>query len=359
MFRSLPGPSRARATCSSSTRRPRCRPPSTAFAPTAFAVRSTSRPAWTTGRGWSSSAVPTTQGRRPTFGRARWSSSPAGSGSGSRTRSRTRTPSSARLWRVTPVAATGPGRLPARPRTADSLRLPQRRWPLGDLQNVYALEPGSAEMPSAGRPLSRRVLVRLMAKGVVVAPIVLHTGVSSPEKHEPPMPERFEVPETTARLVNLASTAGRRVVAVGTTSARALESVADDRGVVSAGGGWTNLVLSQDAAGSSRQRSGQRASRAGGEPSHAARGGGRTGPGRGRLPRRGRRALPVARVRRLDAVPAREPGRARVAMASQRLEARERGRRGAPRAPRDRAVEQGRRSPSTGCRSVVAAVARA
>jgi S-adenosylmethionine:tRNA ribosyltransferase-isomerase len=100
-------------------------------------------------------------------------------------------------------------------------------------------------MPSAGRPLSSRVLVQLVAKGVVVAPIVLHTGVSSPEKHEPPMPERFEVSKETAALVNLASSAGRRVVAVGTTSARALESVADDSGVVTAGSGWTDLVLSQ------------------------------------------------------------------------------------------------------------------
>jgi S-adenosylmethionine:tRNA ribosyltransferase-isomerase len=119
------------------------------------------------------------------------------------------------------------------------------RWPIGDLQNVYALQPGSAEMASAGRPLTRRVLVRLMAAGVMVAPIVLHTGVSSPEKHEPPMPERFEVPEPTARLVNLARSSGRRVVAVGTTSARALESAADEQGAVSAGSGWTDLVLSR------------------------------------------------------------------------------------------------------------------
>jgi S-adenosylmethionine:tRNA ribosyltransferase-isomerase len=118
-------------------------------------------------------------------------------------------------------------------------------WPLGDLQNVYALQPGSAEMPSAGRPLSRRLLVRLMAKGVVIAPIVLHTGVSSPEKHEPPMPERFEVPADTARLVTLAREAGRRVVAVGTTSARALESAVTSDGSVVATEGWTEVVLSR------------------------------------------------------------------------------------------------------------------
>ena len=150
-----------------------------------------------------------------------------------------------RLWRVTPTPQRD--RVPylldhGRPIRYGYL---SGRWPLGDLQNVYALDPGSAEMASAGRPFSRRVLVRLMAKGVVVAPIVLHTGVSSPEKHEPPMKERFEVSEATARLVNLARSSGGRVVAVGTTSARALESVADAQGVVSAGSGWTELVLSQ------------------------------------------------------------------------------------------------------------------
>jgi S-adenosylmethionine:tRNA ribosyltransferase-isomerase len=85
--------------------------------------------------------------------------------------------------------------------------------------------------------------VRLMARGVVFAPIVLHTGVSSPEKHEPPMSERYDVPAATARLVNLTRASGGRVVAVGTTSVRALETVADASGRVAAGSGWTDLVL--------------------------------------------------------------------------------------------------------------------
>jgi len=115
-------------------------------------------------------------------------------------------------------------------------------WPLDALQNVYARHPGSAEMPSAGRPLTERLLVALMASGVVVAPIVLHTGVASQEKHEPPQPEEYVVPAATARLVNSTRAAGRRVVAVGTTVVRALESaVAGDRVVPSAG--WTSLVL--------------------------------------------------------------------------------------------------------------------
>ena len=118
--------------------------------------------------------------------------------------------------------------------------------PLADLQNVYATEPGSAEMPSAGRPFTAQLIVELVARGVVVAPLVLHAGVSSPELHEPPAPERFDVPETTARLVNGATDAGRRVVAVGTTVVRALESVAEPNGTISAAHGWTDLVLGPD-----------------------------------------------------------------------------------------------------------------
>jgi S-adenosylmethionine:tRNA ribosyltransferase-isomerase len=115
-------------------------------------------------------------------------------------------------------------------------------WPLSDLQNVYADRPGSAEMASAGRPLTERTLVRLMARGVAVAPIELHTGVSSQEPHEPPQPERYTVPAATARLVTSTIAAGRRVVAVGTTVVRALESAAP-AGQVVPSSGWTSLIL--------------------------------------------------------------------------------------------------------------------
>lgn len=117
-------------------------------------------------------------------------------------------------------------------------------YPLADHQNVYATVSGSAEMASAGRPLTERLLTRLLARGVVIAPVVLHAGVSSGEKYEPPMPERFEVPAATARLVNATRAAGARVVAVGTTVVRALESAAALDGTVAAAAGWTNLVLS-------------------------------------------------------------------------------------------------------------------
>ncbi len=119
-------------------------------------------------------------------------------------------------------------------------------FPLADAQNVYATEPGSAENPSAGRPFTERLLVRLMTRGIPVVPVVLHAGVSSPELHEPPAPERFAVPEVTARLVTGTRRAGRRVVAVGTTVTRALETATDDDGCVRPRRGWTDLVLGPD-----------------------------------------------------------------------------------------------------------------
>ena len=121
-----------------------------------------------------------------------------------------------------------------------------RRWPLSAYQNVYAVEPGSAEMPSAGRPFTTELITRLVAGGVLVAPIVLHTGVSSQERHERPYPERYRVPEQTARLVNAVHGWGGRVIATGTTVVRALETVAGADGVVEAGEGWTNLIVTPE-----------------------------------------------------------------------------------------------------------------
>jgi S-adenosylmethionine:tRNA ribosyltransferase-isomerase len=118
-----------------------------------------------------------------------------------------------------------------------------RRWPLADYQTAYALEPGSAEMPSAGRPFTAELFTRLIAGGVGIVPVTLHTGVSSPERHEPPYPEQFDVPATTARAVNEARAAGGRIVAVGTTVVRALESAAGADGLVAAERGWTRLVI--------------------------------------------------------------------------------------------------------------------
>ena len=74
----------------------------------------------------------------------------------------------------------------------------ERPWPIATYQNVYATEPGSAEMPSAGRPFTPEVITRLVAKGVGVSPLVLHTGVASLEATELPYPERLRVPASTA-----------------------------------------------------------------------------------------------------------------------------------------------------------------
>jgi S-adenosylmethionine:tRNA ribosyltransferase-isomerase len=114
--------------------------------------------------------------------------------------------------------------------------LPQPR-PLADFQTIFALEPGSAEMPSAGRPFSRRVLDALAARGVAVATVTLHCGVSSLERGEMPYPERFRVPAETADAVN----AAERVIAVGTTVVRALETAAGEPFE-----GWTRLVITPE-----------------------------------------------------------------------------------------------------------------
>lgn len=119
-------------------------------------------------------------------------------------------------------------------------------WPSRYYQTVYATEAGSAEMPSAGRAFSPRVITRLVARGVQIAPLLLHTGVASPEDHEPPYEEYYRVPAATARLVNGARAAGQRIVAVGTTVVRALETVAGEDGRAHPGEGWTSLIITPE-----------------------------------------------------------------------------------------------------------------
>jgi S-adenosylmethionine:tRNA ribosyltransferase-isomerase len=122
----------------------------------------------------------------------------------------------------------------------------ERPWPLSAYQNVYVTEPGSAEMPSAGRPFTAEVITRLVAKGVGVTPIVLHTGVASLEADELPYPEHARVSGTTAARVNATHDAGGRVVAVGTTVVRALESAVGDDGRVHPFDNWTELVVTPE-----------------------------------------------------------------------------------------------------------------
>jgi S-adenosylmethionine:tRNA ribosyltransferase-isomerase len=149
----------------------------------------------------------------------------------------------ARLWRARPRIDGGVRAFLARHGRPIRYAYVPHSWPLAEYQTVFGREPGSAEMPSAGRPFTAEVVTDLITRGVAVAPIVLHTGVSSQEPGEPPQPERFRVPEATARLVNSTRQAGGRVIAVGTTVTRALESAADAGGPVRGRHGWTGLVL--------------------------------------------------------------------------------------------------------------------
>jgi S-adenosylmethionine:tRNA ribosyltransferase-isomerase len=119
-------------------------------------------------------------------------------------------------------------------------------WPGSMYQTMFATEPGSAEMPSAGRPFTPDLIARLMARGIQMAPLLLHTGVASLEDHEPPYEEFYRVPRETAERVNAARLDGHRVVAVGTTVVRALETVTDDRGSAHPGEGWTSLVVTPE-----------------------------------------------------------------------------------------------------------------
>jgi S-adenosylmethionine:tRNA ribosyltransferase-isomerase len=120
----------------------------------------------------------------------------------------------------------------------------QGSWPIGMYQTVYAGPPGSAEMPSAGRPFSPDVLERLAHRGIGFATLTLHTGVSSLEQHEAPYAEEYTVPAATAAQVRAARAAGGRVIAVGTTVVRALESAASvGQGEVIAAHDWTDLVV--------------------------------------------------------------------------------------------------------------------
>jgi len=174
-------------------------------------------------------------------------------------------PTSDRLWRAT-VTTEVPPLLAGHGRPIAYGYVP-RRWPLSAYQTVFARTTdapaahaqttdgtdgtdsratGSAEMPSAGRPFTLALVTELVTAGVAVAPVTLHTGVSSLEKHEPPLAERYQVPASTAGLVNATRAAGGRVVAVGTTVTRALETVADDDGTVRPGDGWTELMLGPD-----------------------------------------------------------------------------------------------------------------
>jgi S-adenosylmethionine:tRNA ribosyltransferase-isomerase len=124
-------------------------------------------------------------------------------------------------------------------------------WGLDYYQTVYAREPGSAEMPSAGRAFTWRLLFDLQRRGVKSAYIVLHTGLSSYlddelDAQHPASEEEYLISEKTAAKINEAREDGNRVIAVGTTVVRALESALDEQGRVRSGHAYTRLHITAD-----------------------------------------------------------------------------------------------------------------
>ena len=151
-----------------------------------------------------------------------------------------------RLWRGDVAVEAGVPRYLARWGRPIRYAYVSESYPLSEYQTVFARDPGSAEMPSAGRPFTAELVTDLVSRGIGVVPITLHTGVSSQDDGEPPQPEWFRVPAATARAVNATRAAGGRVVAVGTTVTRALESaIGPDRNLRTESG-WTDLVLTPD-----------------------------------------------------------------------------------------------------------------
>lgn len=116
-------------------------------------------------------------------------------------------------------------------------------YPLSYYQTLFSFHPGSAEMPSAARGFTPELVERLLKNGVIIAPVLLHTGVSSLEENEAPYPEYMEIDPVTVSLVNRAKTHGKRIIAVGTTVIRALESAADNTGRIRTFRGYTDLYI--------------------------------------------------------------------------------------------------------------------
>ena len=157
-----------------------------------------------------------------------------------------RAPGSQRIWLAVTVAGVDlPATMAAVGRPIRYPYVP-RDWPLDCYQTVFATEPGSAEMPSAARPFTTTIVTQLVSQGVAIAPITLHTGVSSLESGERPYTERYRVPAATAALANATHRGGGHVIAIGTTAVRALETVTDHAGIVHPGEGWTDLVVTPE-----------------------------------------------------------------------------------------------------------------
>jgi S-adenosylmethionine:tRNA ribosyltransferase-isomerase len=130
-------------------------------------------------------------------------------------------------------------------------RYVSKPWGLNYYQTVYARDPGSAEMPSAGRAFTWRMLTQLRKMGIETAYLTLHTGLSSYlddelDRRHPDLEEEYSIDKQTAMKIRTARSEGRRIIAVGTTVVRALESAAREGDMISAGHRYTRLMITPD-----------------------------------------------------------------------------------------------------------------
>ncbi len=119
-------------------------------------------------------------------------------------------------------------------------------WPIDYFQTIYAAHPGSVEMPSAGRPFTWELLFKLRQHGVRIAFITLHCGVSyinTDTEGILPLPEQYAVSREVAKVVNQGKKTQNRIIAVGTTVVRALESAVEEDGLLLPKKGWTALRI--------------------------------------------------------------------------------------------------------------------
>jgi S-adenosylmethionine:tRNA ribosyltransferase-isomerase len=157
-----------------------------------------------------------------------------------------------RLWRIT-FSKSGTELMSLLYRLGKPIRYEHTslHWDLDYYQNIYSREPGSAEMPSAGRPFTWKALFDLKKQGIRMAYVVLHAGLSSyldddlDAKH-PISEEEYFISPSAAEEVNVAHERGKRVIAVGTTVVRALETVTDETGTLHPGHGYTQLRITSD-----------------------------------------------------------------------------------------------------------------
>ncbi|PKM80950.1 MAG: tRNA preQ1(34) S-adenosylmethionine ribosyltransferase-isomerase QueA [Firmicutes bacterium HGW-Firmicutes-14] len=136
------------------------------------------------------------------------------------------------------------GRMPLPPYIKKELRDRER------YQTVYARVPGSAAAPTAGLHFTKELLGKIRGKGITVAELVLHVGLGTfrPVKTENILEHKmhsefYEIGSEAAETVNRAKKAGNRVISVGTTSTRTLETVAGEDGLIQPGKGWTDIFI--------------------------------------------------------------------------------------------------------------------